>query len=319
MVELLDLLADLEFPRTSYQVLQKPSINDLPFNSYCGIYVWEAVNREIYAGLSVDVKRRYREHRQTHQDIAVLYFKSVEPAKLASEEKRVIQALEEAGFHLRNKTHTSVSYSPSIFDEVMSSEQQALWLANPEFKDDSGERPENTSLRAKYRANYERFCKMPQSREVVRVLRSYINSTIPAVRRSEFYYWSCSCLPSGSKIIRINLYQQEVLVIDLEGNAVSFQIHLTKSFFLGVWRRRIFKVSSFLRYQTLFPNYFHTSGGTDQFVITVEGSDNFLRLLEQPQIKKAARLFNLRLMRKGTNLNYRSHCFDLADDIHVTS
>jgi hypothetical protein len=317
VAELLDVLANLEFPRVAYDVSQKLSIADLFADSddRCGIYVWQAINGEIYAGQSVDVRRRYQQHRKNHGDIAVLHFKSVPPKNLAVEEKRIIRTLESAGFRLRNLSYTSVSYSPSIFDEVMSPEQQERWSSDPEFIDASGDRPEDPVLRAKYHSRYERFLKYPQADEFVNALRLYVRSTIPAFKRSEFYYWSCSCLPSGNQVIRLNIYLQEVFTIYFSKDPPIFQIRLAKSPLQGTWKRRIFKLSATFRYRTIFLNQFLASGGVDQMTLDIEGSENVLRMLEQPQIRLAASMFNLRLMRKGINLNYRSHCFDLADAI----
>ena len=60
----------------------------------------------------------------------------------------------------------------------------------------------------------------------------------------------------------------------------------------------------------------YPSGGFDQINVIAEGFDASARTLKSEVMADATRLFNLRLMQKGACLNYRSHCMQLADQIH---
>ncbi len=47
--------------------------------------------------------------------------------------------------------------------------------------------------------------------------------------------------------------------------------------------------------------------------IHIRNLDSALRLLQDEAVQRAARLLNIRLMRKGATKFSRYHCFDLAD------
>lgn len=57
----------------------------------------------------------------------------------------------------------------------------------------------------------------------------------------------------------------------------------------------------------------YVAAGHDQLTIEVQGLDQLEHLIGDPDLMAAARLFNLHLMRKRTNLYARYHCYDLAD------
>jgi hypothetical protein len=238
------------------------------------------------------------------------------------EEKRVIQSLEKAGFHLRNIVHTSVSYSPSPFDEIMSPEDQDKWVNDVHYMDVSGERIDNPDLRRKYRKKYQRFVQMPFADEFTTVLREYVRRCIPAFVQSEMYYWCCSCLlhrKPGDVMIysRINIYQQEVFTIGTEKGIPFLSCHVANSPLRVSWKKYHFYrpdlYEALLKSNVSLINHQYKPGGQDQVNVYVEELGNVLNVLHNPYILEAIRLFNLRLMRKGANWYYRYHCFDLAD------
>lgn len=144
-----------------------------PKRGRCGIYVLHFANGELYAGQAVDVNRRYGQHRKTYNDIARLSFRLVLPDKLNEQEQKTIQGLENAGFRLRNKTYTSVTYSPSPFDEIMPPDEQIRWSDDLDYIDLSGERVDEPNIRRKYARNYRQLLNMPLSEDIISVLHEY--------------------------------------------------------------------------------------------------------------------------------------------------
>lgn len=111
-----------------YQVAGRSSIANLfgP-KKRCGIYVLHFANDEHYVGQSVDVVRRYSDHRKNHTDIERISFKVIPEIDLDQEEKNLIAALEHQ-FPLRNISLTTFYYGDSDFDQIMSTDEQNKWL-----------------------------------------------------------------------------------------------------------------------------------------------------------------------------------------------
>lgn len=111
---------------------------------------------------------------------------------------------------------------------------------------------------------------------------------------------------------RINVYQQEVCTAYAENGRLFFSWHLAKSPLQHTYGR------SLLRLRLKFPfvgvdDRTYEPGGQDQISLWTRGANNALRLLSDPDVIRAIRLFNLRLMKKGPCMFSGYHCFDLAD------
>lgn len=311
------LLSGLGFTH-SFDVNGRASIADLLQSSErCGIYVLHCESAELYAGLSVNVVTRYVQHIKNHKDIVKLSFKCVSPEKLATEEKLVIWELEKSGVHLRNIVHTSTTYAPSIFDEIMSAEEQERWLQDANYTDLTGERLEIPEARRKYRSKYLRFKQLPCADEVIEIAREYVRTCIPAPLRSEYYYWSCSCLPSNLKMVyvRINVNRQEVFVIQVVDGQIICEWQVAKTPLQKGYGKWLVYPRLFIKHRSVALPKRYKPGGQDQIRIDAVGKVNAFQMLHDPHTKNSMRLFNLRLMRKGININFRSHCFDLADEL----
>jgi len=289
-----------------------------PADSRCGIYVWEAANDEYYVGQAIDVSRRYTQHLINHGDIVRLRFKETGRDRLNDVERDTIWQLESAGVPLRNKSLTSIPLGESDFDHIMLIEEQERWINDVQFVDWTGSRPDLPDLRRKYHGQAEKLSRHPLSDKAVMVLREYVAKTIPAVRRSEYSFWSCSCLPSTSDypgarvLVRVNIYLQETLsVLDFKGE-LEFVLRVAKSPLKQSLRNPLWRVRQFWYGITVY-NQRYRPGGPDQASINVAGTDAFSRVLSDPAYLQSMRLFNLRLMKKGANLNHRSHCVGLAD------
>ncbi len=313
-----DILAGQGFPKATY-VRSGLSIADLfPTKQRCGIYVLHFLNDQYYVGQSVDIARRYREHCKHHSDIEKISFKLVGKRQLDNEEAEVIWLLEDENFHLRNIDMTSIlSQEPSTFDEIMSPQEQQQWLLQPDSIDLEGNRPFNAKRKQLYSERYQRFRQMSCAGDVTEVLRQYIYAGMPAIKRGEASYWAVSCLPPPpyDVLVRVNVNWQEVFLINrTEDNMLWFYLCLS----IREIKRRF--DNSPERFSARHPEVeWHVqrykAGGADQMVMEGYGKQAALRLLNDPDIIPAIRLYNLRIMKKGKCPWAKSHSFDLIDEI----
>lgn len=290
----------------------------------CGIYILHFSNGEYYVGLAVDVVRRYAQHRLNHTDIEYISFKKLGRKKLAEEEKLTIYELENRQKSLRNITIVSVMPGETDLDLIVSNEDQTKWL-NYELGFDSltTERFEYPELRKKYTHNFKRLKADKHFEDCCEILQNYIYYTIPYPRRTEYSFWTCSCLPSTDQaLLRVNIYWQETLnifkeIINYEENGIQKSesilvicIFVCKSRLSEGYSKEQLKA----KYKTLsFGDIVYESGGQDQQQLIIEDIE-FLDFLYDKPISDAIKEFNLRLLRKGGCIFSRYHSFDLADE-----
>lgn len=294
------------------------SIKDfIPKTKRCGIYVLHFANDEYYIGLSINVATRFLQHRKTYDDIEFVSFKRLSLGELRKEEERIIKNAEKSKFRLRNKIHTSVTVSTSPFDEIMDIQVGTEWIADVDNNDFSGERIVDEEHRRKYQRNYQHLREKPMGNEAIEVFRQYVKNCIPAPLRTELYYWSVTCLPGDGKwlYIRLNV-KQEVLRIVKSGNDIEVVFFLARSVYEN---NNFFKnlgqsLKQFLKYRAITGGIgLYEAGGQDQIAVSIFGYENALKLLNEEKFIRAVRTLNLRIMRKTFNLQYRYHCYDLAD------
>ncbi|MDX1994455.1 MAG: hypothetical protein SF029_18880 [bacterium] len=325
MADINQIISDLGFPKQLYEVKDRRSIaHVIRLKRLYGIYVLHFANGEFYAGLTINVVRRFAQHVVNHKDIVALSFKQVSLNKLQSEEKRVIQTLEKAGFHLRNIIHTSISYAPSAFDEVMPPQQQEQWVNDVNFVISTGQRADEPELRRKYKDRYAKLVQKPYAEEMIQVIRQYVQTCIPTYLSSEMYYWNVSCLlekRANNMLIysRVCIYWQEVFTVGTINGEPFFSWHLARSpLEINVKLKRgtltTLNPALFLKHPLHAHLHTYKPGGQDQINLQLDGSiEAALNVLHEPTILYAIRRFNLNLMRKGLNIYYKYHCFDLAD------
>ncbi|MEI2756761.1 MAG: GIY-YIG nuclease family protein [Chitinophagaceae bacterium] len=314
---------DLGFDKYFYAKGMRSIAGQFTQNNRCGIYILHFENAEFYVGLAIDVVNRYAQHRQNHKDIEYISFKEVPKTKLADVEKETVYALENLNKPLRNINIVSIVIGETDLDLVVTKEEQDDWL-NKELSLESlqTERFDYPELRKKYSQKFDKLLKHELADEIKSCLRAYVLSTIPFPKRTEYSFWSLSCLPSThpDTLSRLNIYWQETLVLaqyelddDIKTEKEKFGIGITiwvsKSKLLEKWTEQ--KLQD--KFQSLsFVDWVHESGGIDQQCVSVE-SVEFNDFLFTEGIIDAAKEFNLRLMRKGGCVWNRYHSFDLAD------
>ena len=302
------------FP-AEYPVEGRASIADLFKPEHrCGIYILHFKNDQYYAGLAIDVVRRYAQHRLNHTDIVKISFKTVPQLSLSEEERSLIWTLERQNFVLRNITFTGLPPAESDFDLIMPLADQQAWLQGHDLPDTDSERIGAPERRLKYTAHYQRLLRQPEVKLVIDVLRTYAQIGIPIRRRSEISFWCSSCLPTPHVFSRININWQEVLTVYRRTDgAIWSSFHLAASPITALSDSDLEQLTPWdsAGYST---DHYYEPGGQDQLHVEIPIED-MLRFLAEPAIQSSIRLFNWRLMKKGPCIYGRYHCLDLADHL----
>lgn len=297
-----------------------PTTNLIP-GWQSGIYVLHLAHQRYYVGQSVNLAGRLTSHRRTFPDLERVSLLKVRRTKadLDAQELKTIQTLERQGFPLLNIVHASITHQSSPFDDLVSPDEQQRWLAEPTALD-MGTRPNvGQDVRLKQALKLERLRQRPDADRIIACLRQYATMCIPRPASTEPTYWSVSCMPSinaslSPRIACFNSNTMEIFVVGhLKGNPDAVWAFLNLS---NVSFRNAYQNSA--RFKAAYPGATfsregYAAAGHDQITLSIQGLDQLERLLHDPDILSAARLFNLHLMRKRTNLYARYHCYDLAD------
>lgn len=298
-----------------------PSTTNLVPAWQSGIYVLHLANQRYYVGQSVDLAGRLATHRRTFPDLERVSLLKVRRNKtdLDVREIDIIQTLERQGFPLLNIVHASITHQSSPFDDLVLPDEQQRWLANPKSLD-MGTRPKfGQEVRLKQAMKLERLKRRSDAERIIDCLRQYATMCLPRPASTEPTYWSVSCMPSTNagwspRIACFNSNTMEIFVVGYmkedPGTIFAFLNLSAVSFWDAYSNSARFKAS----YPgATFARVRYAAAGHDQINVSVRGLDQLERLLQDPGILAAARLLNLHLMRKRTNLFARYHCYDLAD------
>jgi hypothetical protein len=282
----------------------------------CGIYVLHFANGEYYVGQTVDITRRFVQHRRRHADIIRVSFCPTARRSLDFHEAQLIRLLETQGFQLRNIDMTSIlSTEPASFDEIMDAEQQQRWLGDVSYVDLDGERSEPIKRDHTYRARYQELKQLDCFEDVFPVVRDYIRNAIPAITRGEACYWQASVLPPTFTVLtRVNVNWQEVFFANIDDQGPFFYFILSKRQLQGGFGEDLAGITH--SYSNLeWEEIEYRAGGSDQVCVVLWDAPTALRFVNDPHVIRAFRHYNLRLMKKGKCPWGRNHNFDLIDAI----
>ncbi|PYE53294.1 GIY-YIG nuclease family protein [Deinococcus yavapaiensis] len=311
---LFDLTADLGFPAFQ-EVAGRRSVADLYRGSErCGIYVLHFANGEAYAGQSVDVTRRFHDHRKTHPDITHMTFRRVPKRQLDEVERHVIHALERGRVPLRNIVFASVVTGERDLDLLVTPDEQRAWLDGQALPDEET-RVQDDDLRRRYHAKFERLKRHPHYEEIRWALGTYVARTIPAPKRTELTFWAVSCLPSTNKtsLSRVNINLMETLMVFDGPERPEYACNIARTPLHDRWGTRWQEHVASLG--LTIENIQYRTSGEDHVFLFAPTITSVERAFQDETVVQAMRAFNMRLLRKGPTVFYRYHCFDLADDL----
>ena len=314
-------MKELEFIELGFENLidtrNRKSVADIfNVNNSCGIYILYFDNEEYYVGQTINFVKRFTQHRAKYRDIIYVSFKEIGLENLTEVERTTVHEFELLKKKLRNINIVSIINGKTDLDLIVSVEDQTKWL-NYELPLETLNTPrsEYPELRKKYTDSYNKLKKHPLFDAICQIVQGYVLNTIPYPRATEYYFWSCSCLPSNNNadilgdklLLRLNIFWQETLNIAnnefyyLDDNDIEqvekvllITIFLSKSKLFEHYTTESLKA----KYPSLeFGDHHYSSGGQDQQQIFIYDFE-FIDFLFDTPITDAIKEFNLRLMRK---------------------
>lgn len=296
------------------QVAGRRSIAHLiPQNGRCGIYILKFSDGALYAGQSIDIIKRFSQHRKAHPDIQELCWKAVGIKSLDDSERIVISNIEDSGNKIRNIQFTSLPLPNSELEILLTGGQLSRFLENADWNDEAGDRHFSESEIARMQRRFMKLKGFFGSDALFVILGHYLTRCVPAPFKTEMSHWAASCLPassSGEVICRVNVGWQEVLTVggDAEAATVYFQVRrsvIGRSFRdLLAFRRRHPSI--------VFFRSSYSAGGADQIRIASPYLEGTLRLLQDSVFVLAARHLNVALATRSGCMWARSHCPQLV-------
>jgi hypothetical protein len=290
-----------------------------------GIYVLHFQVGDAYVGQSLDVVGRWAAHRRRWDDITRIDFCRAPRKNLDITERELIRAYQQRGQALRNITHTTGSLvGDSDLDYVIEPSQQHAWLNDGEELPDVEERVRDDELRNLKRAAYARLTARDDFNMIQFVLNCYVQLTVPRPRATELTFWALSAMPSTNastwpRVATLSVNKMETLVMcHPKGAPQDLRCFINISG--SALQQAAGSLSKFLKshpaaYSDGIGRY--ESSGGDALTIQFEHPWQLFETLlsDDSSLLNAARSLNLQLMRKGPTVQWRGHCFDLADHV----
>lgn len=283
----------------------------LPPGRRTGLYILGFRTGEAYAGLSIDIVARFVQHARTHADIVSFATRSVPRRALGVEETKVIEQLERWGVLLRNISKVSAPSFTSDLDALLSVREQERFIETGVLRSRIVPVPILQDLRRRYVRRFGELMARPEGLDVAEGMAFYLSRTVPRPLATQASFWSSTA--AGVRFhIRVNINWQEVLTAYTRNRELHFSLHVARSPLEKSFGSSIRAIESGLSSATV-SSHRYSPGGIDQIDVDVVGLEGLVSLLRLPCFAKAARLFNIRLMRKGPCLWGRNHCPQLAD------
>jgi hypothetical protein len=304
-----------------YDVSGRYSISDLVPKSKkrCGIYLLEFSDGLCYIGQAVDVVRRFSQHRNRYDNIIRFYFQPVRKLDLDAIERSTCYAAPEQEITLVNRDHVSGVVGDADFDVILSPDEQLEWLEDTTRHQDRTFRIEDKAQRVSHHHQFASFKSHRYAERIVTILRHYIRETIPAYRKTERTFWSLSCLPATNKstwprfsCCSINTMETFVIGHLKQDSLIPWAfIIVADTVFSEKFPDDDFFYKKYPGTEITLSNY--KAAGPDQILISMTGFEQIEAVIQDDDVLLAASVLNLDVMRKGATVQWRGHCFDLAD------
>ncbi|MFC4160403.1 GIY-YIG nuclease family protein [Chitinimonas lacunae] len=289
----------------------------------CGVYLLHFQAGSFYIGQSVDVVRRFSEHRRIYDDIVGFSFLPVEKIYLEDKEKDIIFRAEIQGIKIINAVHVSILSGTADLDSIIPRAEQDEWLKDPiSFVKQRPQGEKITlpdSLQIRFAKSFQKFRKHQLAPKILPLAKRYIEYCLPFPRKTEHSFWAVSCMPSTNRntfprLLSVNVGVMEIFVAGwMKHNPTRLWAFLTIAGDVledsGISIYQLKKTYPFLNKS--YRGY--RDAGQYQVTLSVEGDDKLEILLDNPTVLKAAATLALRVMRKHATIYSKFHCSQLAD------
>jgi hypothetical protein len=293
----------------------------------CGIYLLEFPNSVYYIGQAIDVVRRFSQHRRGHNDIVGFSFIPTPAADLNTVERDLIFRAEKLGLKIINAVHVTNIIGETDLDLILSSVEQEAWLRDPclfNGSDTASSIQMTETQQLRFAKNFNRFVKHPLASKAIGLLQHYIMNCVPTPKRTEYSFWSVSCMPNTNlntwpRLFCVNAAMMETFVVGFErknNDALWSFINVAKSTLVAKW-------GSLRSFNRSFPfaeivDCEYRDAGGDQVGLHVYDNGPMEDLLADRHVCQAAAILNLRVMRKRATIYCKYHCSQLASRVlHV--
>lgn len=288
----------------------------------CGIYLLTFGNGVFYIGQAVDVVRRFAQHRRNHDDMIGFSFKPVLQGELDDVERAHIFRAESLGLILSNAVHVTNIIGDTDFDLVVPVDEQGLWLSTrpaAPTADLIGPKiilPEAQQVR--YSKQFSRFNAHPLSARALALVKTYLSQCVPMPRRTEYSFWSVSCMPAGSgawpRLLCVSAAVMELFVVGWErqdSKSLWSFVNVAEDILLERWKSLDALAKAFPFVEIVRRQY--RDAGQHQVGLHVYDGDAMEALLSNTGISRAAAVLTVRVMRKRATIYGKYHCPQLAD------
>lgn len=291
----------------------------------CGIYCFAFRHGLFYIGQAVDVVRRFSQHRRLHDDIVGFSFLPTAKPELDGTEKALIFRAEFLGLKLTNAVHVTNIVGDSDFDLVVSASEQGAWLNNPSCLNKTVGLspkivlPEAQQLR--FSKHFARLEKHPLSQRSLALFKQYVWGCVPAPRRTEYSFWSVSCMPSTNhnywpRLLCVNAGVMELFVAGWEkqnADVLWSFVNVAEDILLEHWASLDELAKAYPFVEIVRRGY--RDAGQHQVSLHTYGGAPMEQLLMDQGISKAAAVLCLRVMRKRATIYGKYHCVELANRV----
>lgn len=292
-----------------------------------GIYVhfFSGPEEWFYLGLSVDVRKRYHQHIKNHTDIIKSAWLPAPEDQLVALELKYLGLMQSHRANLRNILKHRDDYLWEDIKDIFEDGHGERWLADP-----SPDLLPYTKTDKELEANYaKRFAELRAhpdfSEEIMELFNHYIRHFVLFPTKTDQMFWNLTCLTPGGyskpyeklvALMRINIHMPEVFTVILNEHyegapRLTFNFHVAKDQFTKedldrYWADWSLKANP--------GNYTATGGRQIQFL--VNNVADAWTLLADPVFRRAAKVSNLRLMRRGllARALSQAHCLPLAKE-----
>jgi hypothetical protein len=133
-------------------------------------------------------------------------------------EREVHDRLQRAGVRLKNETFAQLEPAkPLRLADILSPDEQALWVSVPGFIINDDERPLEGERTTRAQQMFDAFEAHPASFWMLRAMGRYVWRTIPNPRKSERRYWSVTLRTEADDHVSLRLNVGAQTVLDLVG------------------------------------------------------------------------------------------------------
>ncbi|KXO96829.1 hypothetical protein AXK58_06020 [Tsukamurella tyrosinosolvens] len=313
-----DQWADAEGFRPAVQFEgSKSEIGGKPGARYSGFYLLIFTNDTYYLGESVDLRSRMGGHmRHWGDEVAEVRFlrKTLSKPQLRAAERGLIYRLNRVvPKQCRNTTHASYTSHKNELIDLLDDEEQAAWVSDAASfneNDPSPLKPIAVQQSMKYHTAAKRFRSRPDHTRIVSTLRTYLETCIPAPRRTEFHGWNVSTGASGGdRLLCVSVGRMETFVV-FKDNHGFINVPAESA---GITERR--------RLTQLHPDVLRVDiRGYDDFgdvaIIRATSLAAVDALLADDAVRRGAQTLAYSVMRKHPSVYTRYHCPQVVEDVY---